>query len=147
MLSDPEVMYAWEKAFTPEETRGWIDRQLSRYETDGIGYFLALDKSGEAVGQIGLMWTDLGDERVLEVGYILPRRSWRHGYAREGAAAMLDFARAALGVEVVHATIRPENKRSIAVAAAIGMTKTGEITKMYEGKAMLHLIYSRILLP
>ena len=35
MLKDPEVMYAYEGAFSDEESHAWLDRQILRYQTWG----------------------------------------------------------------------------------------------------------------
>ena len=75
MLSDPDVMEAWERTFTTKkEVMAWIVRQLQRYDKDMVGYFAAVDKqSGQIIGQIGLVWNDIQGKRCLEVGYILKK--------------------------------------------------------------------------
>ena len=65
------------------------------------------------------------------------------GYAYEGAKAMLDFAFDELCAQEVVATIRPENYASRKVAERIGMVNVGSYIKMYNGKEMPHLIYSK----
>lgn len=35
-LCDNETMYAYEGAFDKQEAREWLDRQLARYEKDGV---------------------------------------------------------------------------------------------------------------
>ena len=37
ILTDEETMYAYNGAFSPEETREWLDRQLTRYKKYGFG--------------------------------------------------------------------------------------------------------------
>ena len=37
ILQDPDVMYAYEHAFSDEEVQEWLDRQLSRYAQYGFG--------------------------------------------------------------------------------------------------------------
>ena len=32
ILQDPQVMYAYEHAFSDQEVQDWLDRQLERYE-------------------------------------------------------------------------------------------------------------------
>lgn len=143
MLSDPDVMAAWEHIFTKKEIITWIARQLKRYEKELVGYFLAVDReSKEVIGQIGLMWNDIQGRRCLEVGYILNKAHWGKGYATEGAKALLDYGFELFGVDKIYATIRPENTHSVAVAERIGMTLEGEFYKKYNDKRMKHLIYS-----
>jgi len=144
MLADPDVMAAWERVFTTKkEVMDWIIRQLKRYETELVGYFLAVDRaSGEVVGQIGLMWNDIRGCRCLEVGYILKKTHWGKGYATEGAKACIAYGFDLFGVDKIYAAIRPENTRSIAVAERLGMKPEGEFVITYDGKKMKHLIYS-----
>ena len=144
MLADPDVMAAWERTFTTKkEVMEWIIRQMRRYERELVGYFLAVDRaSGEAVGQIGLMWNDIKGRRCLEVGYILKKANWGKGYAFEGAKACVEYGFDLFGVDKIYATIRPENTHSLHVAERIGMTPEGEYIKTFDGKKMKHLIYA-----
>jgi RimJ/RimL family protein N-acetyltransferase len=57
---------------------------------------------------------------ALEVAYSLARPFWGRGYAREGAAASLRYARESLGRAEVVSIIRPANLASIRVATSLG---------------------------
>ena len=141
-LQDPEVMYAWEHAFSSGEVRDWISENRSRYEEDGVGYLLAVErKTGEVVGNIGLLQEMIDGEKRLGVGYLLRKRYWGMGYAAEGAKACFDYAFKYLMADRVIATIRPENQRSIHVAERLGMIPAGRVVKHYCGKEMPHIIY------
>lgn len=142
MLRDPEVMTAWEHTFSDEEIQGWIDNQILRYRDHIVGYFTAIRKdTGAFIGQMGLIWSDIGELRALEIVYMLKREYWGMGYATEGAAALAQYAFTETGVNMVFASIRPENQRSIRVAERIGMNAVGSFTKQYNGKGMEHIIY------
>ena len=144
MLRNQEVMYAWEHAFSDEEIHAWISRRMTQYDQLGYDYFLAIDKkSGQVVGQIGLLDELIGEEHCIGIGYILNQEYWHCGYATEGAETMLDYAFRILKKDKVVTTIRPENLSSIAVATRIGMTKTGELIKHYNGKDMLHWVFEK----
>ncbi len=144
MLRNQEVMYAWEHAFSDEEIHAWISRRMTQYDQLGYDYFLASDKkSGQVVGQIGLLDELIGEEHCIGIGYILNQEYWHCGYATEGAETMLDYAFRILKKDKVVTTIRPENLSSIAVATRIGMTKTGELIKHYNGKDMLHWVFEK----
>ena len=83
---DPEVMYAYEHAFSDAEVQDWLDRQRMRYEKDGFGLWAAVrPDTGEMIGQCGLSMqpTPLGD--VMEVGYLFRRDCWHQGYATQCA--------------------------------------------------------------
>ena len=142
MLKDEEVMYAYEHAFEDWEAADWLDRQLMRYETYGFGLWaVVLKETGEVIGQCGLTMQEVGDSEVLEVGYLLRKEFWHHGYALEAAAACRDYAFEKLGAEAVYSIIRENNGPSRAVAERNGMTVCGSIIKHYYGLDMPHLLY------
>jgi len=144
MLRDPDVMAAWEHTFSDEQIHQWIDNQIARYQKEIVGYFAAIRKdTGEFIGQMGLLWNDFDELRVMEIGYMLKRRYWGMGYATEGAAALADYAYTMIGLNKVYASIRLENQNSIRVAERLGMTAEGSFVKQYNGKDMEHIIYSK----
>ena len=144
MLRDSDVMTAWEHTFSDEQIRQWIDNQTARYQKEIVGYFAAIRKdTGEFTGQMGLLWNDFGELRVMEIGYMLKRQYWGMGYATEGAAALAQYAFTEIGLNKIYASIRPENQSSIRVAERIGMNVEGSFIKQYNGKDMEHLIYSK----
>jgi len=56
----------------------------------------------------------------FEIAYTLTPSAWGHGYAREGAAAALRYAREVLGRTRIASIIRPANVASIRVAQSLG---------------------------
>lgn len=143
MLTDPEVMYAWEHRFTREQIIEWIDRQLEYYREDGVGYFAAISKeTREFIGQIGLHYSDFEGNRVLEVCYMLKKRFWNQGYALEGSKAWISYAKEQLGANEVYAFVRSTNLPSVRVAERAGMKVDGSLIKHYNDKDMKHLVLS-----
>jgi len=143
MLHDPEVMAAWEHTFTDEQIHNWIENQTLRYRDQIVGFFAAIQKNtGEFIGQMSLLWNDIGELRALEIAYMLKRGYWGMGYATEGATALARYAFTQIGVKKVYTSIRPENVRSVKVAERIGMKMEGSFIKQYNGKDMEHIIYS-----
>ena len=52
ILQDEEVMYAYEHAFSDEEVRQWLEKQLTRYKNDGFGLWAVILKAtGSMIGQ------------------------------------------------------------------------------------------------
>ena len=142
IMRKPEVMYAWEAGFNKKEVRKWLNHQLARYRNDGYGYFaVTLRRGGKLIGQAGLMKTEINGDEVTEIGYIFNNKYWGHGYATEAASACVDLAFNRFGLDIVYTTIRPENIASVKVAERLGMRKTGQHVKVYQGKEMLHDIY------
>ena len=142
IMKKPEVMYAWEAGFHKGETRKWLNRQFTRYHKDGFGYFaVTLKDSGKLIGQAGLMKSEVDGKNVVEIGYVFDNTAWGHGYAIEAARACVDLAFDRIGLDKLYATIRPENAASVKVAEKLGMRKTGQYVKAYQGKEMPHDIY------
>ena len=142
MLYDPAVMYAWEHTFTEAQVQEWIDCQLERYEQTGVGVWAAVEtRTGEVVGQFGLVWGDIEGETVLELTYMLKKAHFGRGFAVEGSRACLDHAFDVMNADKVYAPIRPENEPSRKVAEKLGFDVRGEFVKHYNGKEMPHLIY------
>lgn len=57
----------------------------------------------------------------IDVGYALLPQFRGAGYAREAAAACLDYGANVLGLERILAITRPENRSSISVLESLGM--------------------------
>ena len=57
---------------------------------------------------------------AFEIAYTLASWAWGKGYAREGAAAALRYARETLGRTEITSIIRPANTASIRVATSLG---------------------------
>lgn len=143
ILQDPEVMYAYEHAFSGQEVQEWLDRQLERYEEYGFGLWaVILKETGEMIGQCGITMQDWNDRRVPEIGYLFQKSCWHRGYAMEATNACRDYAFQTLDMEEVFSIIRETNLASIRVAERNGMSLKGSFVKHYYHCDMPHLVYS-----
>ncbi|MEG2117716.1 MAG: GNAT family N-acetyltransferase, partial [Clostridia bacterium] len=142
ILQDSEVMYAYEHAFSDEEAKIWLDKQILRYEQYGFGLWAVILKStGEMIGQCGLTIQECNGTEVLEVGYLFQKSFWHMGYATESAIACKKFAFDNLNANEVFSIIRDNNTPSQNVAKRNGMTVYGHITKHYYGIDMPHIVF------
>ncbi|MBS1371943.1 MAG: GNAT family N-acetyltransferase [Lentisphaeria bacterium] len=142
ILQDPEAMYAYEHAFSDGEVDQWLDRQLERYARYGFGLWAVIDHvTGEWVGQCGLTIQNVETVEELEVGYLLKRRFWHRGYAREAAAACRDYAFNTLGARRLVACVRVNNGPSRRVAEHLGMTVERIYVKHYYDWDLPHALY------
>ena len=90
----------------------WLER--------GHGIFAVVERvSARFLGRAGLKYWLQFDE--TEVGWVLRRDAWGHGYATEPACACLDWGFALLDVPYLTAMIHPENKASIRLARRLRM--------------------------
>ncbi len=101
--------------------------------------------AGEATGAHALLSGSIDATprtlQVPEVGYLLAKRYWHHGYATESARACMEFAFDVLGVPEIFSCIRDDNMPSLAVARRNGMELCGRFSKQYYGQDMEHLLY------
>ena len=143
ILQDKDVMYSWEHAFSEEETREWLEKQLKRYKEYGFGLWALIEKKTEIfVGQCGLMiQNDIGKE-YIEISYLLKQKYWQKGFATEAANACKDYAFKKLNVEKVYSTIRVNNIPSQKVSERIGMKIEKVFIKYYHNIEMPHYLYS-----
>lgn len=143
ILQDEKCMYAYEHAFSDEEVREWLCKQLVRYRIYGFGLWaVILKESGELIGQCGITIQHTDRESVMEVGYLFRRDCWNKGYCTEAAKACKDFAFDKLGADEVYSIIRDSNTASRRVAEKNGMTVKYTFIKHYYGIDMPHLAYS-----
>lgn len=143
ILRDPQVMYAYEHAFSEREAREWLDRQRARYKNDGFGLWAAvLRETGEMIGQCGITWQDWNERRVPEIGYLFQKAFWHQGYATEAAVGCREYAFGTLGMDEVFSIIRDNNLPSQCVARRNGMKPRGTLVKHYYGMEMPHTVFS-----
>ncbi|GAA0091193.1 GNAT family N-acetyltransferase [Paraclostridium bifermentans] len=143
ILQDIEIMYAWEKAFSNEEVKIWIDENIKRYANEGYSYFLAIEKmSGKTVGLTGPLIENINGETFIGIAYILKKEFWNKGYATESAEACIRYAFNELNANEVIAQIRTNNINSQNVAKRLNMKQVNKYIKIYDKKEMEHLIYS-----
>ena len=110
ILRDEETMYAYNGAFSENETLDWLERQLARYKKYGFGLWaVILKESGEMIGQCGLTMQPWKDKELLEVGYLLNKKYWHMGYATEAAKACKMYAFETLDTSEVCSIIRDTN--------------------------------------
>jgi RimJ/RimL family protein N-acetyltransferase len=143
-MADPEVVrFISDRTLTRDETVERMAAWRVRFERDGFGQF-ALERREDAlvVGRCGLLvwqlpeWTittmsEASGPRELELGWMLGRAHWGHGYATEAATAVRDFTLQTLGRSRLISLIAVANTRSASVARRLGMTVEG-LTRMHD---------------
>jgi RimJ/RimL family protein N-acetyltransferase len=90
---------------------------------DPIGMYALVEReSGETVGFVGFARRDLdwGDE--IELGWLIRRAHWGHGYATEAARALRPLVPGR-----IISMIRVENEASANVARKLGMSVEREL--------------------
>jgi RimJ/RimL family protein N-acetyltransferase len=128
MMADAEVTRYLGDGRPLDRTDAW--RQLAlligHWELRGFGLWAVEERaSGSLIGRIGCHepegWPG------FELGYVLSRGAWGRGFAREGAAAALEYARGVLKRTAIISLIRPANRASIALATYFGAERTRSV--------------------
>lgn len=109
---------------------------LGHWTLLGYGLWAVEEKAtGALLGRIGCHQPE--GFPGFEIAYTLGRAHWRRGFAREGAAAALSYARDVLGRTSIISVIRPANAGSIRVAQSLGAVLDTEID-FYNGPALIY---------
>lgn len=142
ILQDETVMYAYNGAFSDEETSAWMQKQLQRYKEFGFGLWAVLLKStGGMIGQCGITMQDYKGMQVPEIGYLFACKHWHNGYATEAATACREYGFGSLHFKALYSIIRDTNVASQKVALRNGMRKVDAVMKHYRGVDMPHWVY------
>ena len=142
ILQDENVMYAYNGAFSDEETRAWMQKQLQRYKEYGFGLWgVFLKDTGEMIGQCGITMQEYRATQVPEIGYLLAHKYWHKGYAIEAARACREYGFNTLHFDTLYSIIRDTNIASRNVALRNGMSMLDTIVKHYRGVDMPHMVF------
>ena len=142
ILQDDKTMYAYEGAFSDEETLAWLNRQLERYREDGFGLWaVILKETGAMIGQAGITLQNVDGEIYPEIGYLFNRQYWKKGYAIEAAKGCKSYGFHTLGLEKLVGIVRDINIPSMNVAIRNEMVIWKRIVKHYKGIDMAHFVF------
>lgn len=125
MNADPRVMEFFPQTYDRPQSEEVARRLRGLLESNGFGWWIAETKDdGVFHGAIALQMVpfDARFTPALEVGWRLPVASWGNGFATEGGAAAIRFARERLGYDEVVAMTASINLRSRRVMERLGMT-------------------------
>jgi ribosomal-protein-alanine N-acetyltransferase len=125
ITADPEVVRFRLRTLTRRESDDLIDTTESCFDRKGFGMWAAeRAEDGRLIGYIGLEEAsdDMPFRPLVHVGWHLAADVWGHGYATEGATAVLDYAFEDLGLAEVVAHTTARNDRSERVMRRLGMT-------------------------
>jgi len=122
MFADEETMRYYPRLKSRDETVAWVEWNLESYRHHGLGLWVVeLKRSGEFLGECGLVIQMVDGTREIELGYSIRRSHWGRGYATEAAFVVRDYAIDVLGLRRLISIIHPDNTRSQGVARKVGM--------------------------
>ena len=126
MNADPRVMEYFPALLLPAESNAMVDRITGHFDRHGYGLWaVEIPSVTQFAGFIGLNVPifEAPFMPCVEIGWRLAADCWGHGYAREGAAAVLKRAFEVQRIPEVVAFTVPENARSRRVMEVIGMKR------------------------
>jgi RimJ/RimL family protein N-acetyltransferase len=144
MCADPEVMRYLGTGAILSCDDAWrsISGMLGHWQLRGYGMWaLESKETGEFLGRTGFL--DPPGWPGFELGWVLAKPHWGHGYAIEAARVALGHAFDVLRKDRVISLIRPANARSIRVAQALGETLSGEVD-LLGSKSLVYEIRAEI---
>ena len=99
---------------------------LASYERFGFGQFLVeLKNSGVPIGMCGLLKRDTLPD--VDIGFAFLPEYWSQGYAREAAAAVMNYGREDLRLRRIVAITSPDNDASMKLLGKLGLRFEGMI--------------------
>lgn len=124
-----EILYQWTDD-QPPESLDWLRARYARLERrcspDGREVWLnwAIAELPHGVYRGYVQATLIGTE--ASVAYMLFRRAWGKGLAREAVTLMIEELQVAHGVTRLHAIADSRNEKSLRLLAALGFTRSGD---------------------
>jgi ribosomal-protein-alanine N-acetyltransferase len=93
---------------------------VASYRKFGFGLFLvALKDSATPIGICGLLKRDSLPH--VDIGFAFLQKFWSQGYARESAAAVLDYGWNTLRLDRIVAITKPHNQASVTLLEKLGL--------------------------
>ncbi len=107
-----------------DRAKNWIERQLGRYAENRYGHQALIDKkTGNFIGQCGLLLQEVNGTTEIEVGYHVFKEYWGQGYAPEAARLFMDYAFTNDFTDTIVSIIDTKNFKSQRVAEKNGLER------------------------
>lgn len=130
VLSDEESMQHYPHAFSEDEVRKWIERNIARYKNDGFGLWAVIRKGdNQLLGDCGITFQNIDGEILPEIGFHIIKSYCNRGYATEAADACKRYAIDVLGFKSIYSYSEIRNIASQKVSSKIGMKRVKTFRK------------------
>lgn len=127
IIADPTTMRCWPAPGDGELVDAWIARSTLACSQSGHGHLAVTLRGDERViGDCGILIEPLDGVAQAVLGWTIQAPHWELGYALEAAAAVLDAAFGAGGLERIHAVFSWDHAAGQKVAERLGMTRIYE---------------------
>jgi RimJ/RimL family protein N-acetyltransferase len=93
---------------------------IRQWELRGYGQWSVIEKAtGRVIGCVGFYHPQRAWPGV-DLGWVIHRSRWGHGFATEAATAALEWIWASTSIDRIISLIAPDDRRSIRIATKIG---------------------------
>ncbi|WP_404331807.1 GNAT family N-acetyltransferase [Mesobacillus maritimus] len=105
--------------------------EIIQYHVDDLGYRWGIVEKvhGGFIGTIGFHYLRQTDEKkiIAEIGFDLSKGYWGKGYMTEVIKAVILFGFTRMGLDVIDATVEPNNEKSIKIMEKFGFKRDVEL--------------------
>lgn len=126
ITADPEVRRYYPSTLSKDETKAAIKRFEEHFEKESFGLWaVELKSNGEFIGYTGLNRPTIKAHFMpcIEIGWLLSKAHWGHGYAPEAAKKCLEDGFVRIGLDEIVSFTTVSNDKSIRVMEKLQMTR------------------------
>lgn len=142
IFSDPITMAFWPQPLTEAAVSAWVLRHSAAFQTTRLGRLLVeLRDTHVAIGDCGIMNSEVNGRPEYDLGYIIHHPYWRQGFGSECAQACLDYGIHMLGLRRIVANMPYDHTASMRVAERLGMQREATFHNL-RNRNILTYLYS-----
>jgi RimJ/RimL family protein N-acetyltransferase len=123
IFSDSVTMRHIEPPFSKEKTAEFLREFCIERDPPGA-YAAALSDGGKVIGY--MLFKEIDEPEIYEIGWIFNRAYWRQGYAYEAACALIRYGFDKLCLHKICAET-DDGEKSLQLALKLGMTIEGKL--------------------
>ena len=123
LLTHGATMSHWPQPFTPQDVQDWLQRALTPSTHGCARWSCSRTADGALIGDVGIVHTQILEETVFDLGYIIHEDFWRQGYGREPVCGAIAWAKGQ-GIGELVANMALDNVPSWSLAESVGMLGT-----------------------
>ena len=124
ILTHGATMSHWPQPFTLQDVYAWLQRAVTPSQYGCARWRCSRRADGVLIGDVGVVYTQILDENVFDLGYIIHKDFWRQGYGREAVFGVIAWAKRQ-GIGELVANMAVDNVPSWTLAESVGMQQTG----------------------